>query len=51
MLSTFEPIVTVLLAAWLFGEALPALTLAGGALILLAVLLLARSEFSASLPA
>jgi drug/metabolite transporter (DMT)-like permease len=44
MLSTLEPIVTVLLAAWLFAEALPALTLVGGALILAAVLLLARSE-------
>ncbi len=44
MLSTLEPIVTVLLAAWLFAEALPAPTLAGGALILAAVLLLARSE-------
>lgn len=51
MLSTFEPIVTVLLAAWLFGEALPAPTLAGGALILVAVILLARGELSANLPA
>ncbi|MFZ5881539.1 MAG: DMT family transporter [Chloroflexota bacterium] len=46
MLSTLEPIVTVLLAAWLFAEALPFMTLAGGALILLAVLLLARSELT-----
>jgi drug/metabolite transporter (DMT)-like permease len=44
MLSTLEPIVTVLLAVWLFAEALSALTLAGGALILAAVLLLARNE-------
>jgi drug/metabolite transporter (DMT)-like permease len=46
MLSTLEPIVTVVLAAFLFGETLPPLTLAGGGLILLAVLLLARGELS-----
>jgi drug/metabolite transporter (DMT)-like permease len=46
MLSTLEPIVTVLLAAWLFGETLPLLTLAGGTLILGAVLLLAKSELT-----
>jgi drug/metabolite transporter (DMT)-like permease len=44
MLSTIEPVVTVLLAAALFKEALPALTLTGGMLILAAVLILARAE-------
>ncbi len=44
MLSTIEPIVTVLLGALLFGEVLTAAALIGGALILIAVLLLARSE-------
>ena len=44
MLSTLEPVVTVLLAAWLFGERLSLLTLLGGGLILLAVILLTRSE-------
>ena len=51
MLSTLEPIVTVLLAAWLFGEALPVMSLVGGGLILAAVLLLARSELRADIPA
>ena len=45
MLSTVEPIVTVLLAALLFGEVLPPGALLGGALILIAVVVLARSEF------
>lgn len=44
MLSTLEPVVTVLLAAWLQHELLQPLTIAGGALILGAVLLLTRSE-------
>ncbi len=44
MLSTLEPVVTVLLAAWLFAERLEPVTLAGGALILVAVVLLTRSE-------
>jgi len=44
MLSTLEPVVTVLLAALLFGERLQALTLVGGGLILVAVILLTRSE-------
>ncbi|MEW5873081.1 MAG: DMT family transporter [Chloroflexota bacterium] len=39
MLSTLEPVVTVLLAAWLLGESLPAIALLGGGLILVAVLL------------
>jgi drug/metabolite transporter (DMT)-like permease len=46
MLSTLEPVVTVLLAAWLFGESLSPIILSGGALILAAVLLLARSELA-----
>ena len=44
MLSTLEPVVTVLLAAWLFGERLQPVTLLGGGLILVAVILLTRSE-------
>jgi drug/metabolite transporter (DMT)-like permease len=48
MLSTLEPVVTVLLAAWLFAERLEPITLVGGALILVAVLILTRSEISAA---
>jgi drug/metabolite transporter (DMT)-like permease len=48
MLSTVEPIVTVSLAVVLFGEVLPPGTLLGGALILIAVLLLTRSELRAA---
>ena len=44
MLSTLEPVVTVLLALWLLGEAPKPITLLGGAFILAAVLLLTRSE-------
>jgi drug/metabolite transporter (DMT)-like permease len=44
MLSTLEPVVTVLLAASLLGERLTPVSLLGGGLILAAVLLLARSE-------
>ncbi len=44
MLSTFEPFVTVLLAALLLNETLQPLTLLGGALILAAVLLLTRPQ-------
>jgi drug/metabolite transporter (DMT)-like permease len=44
MLSTLEPVVTVLLAAWLFQEQLTPLALLGGLLILIAVILLTRSE-------
>ncbi len=40
MLSTLEPVVTVLLAGLLLGERLGAITLVGGALILIAVILL-----------
>jgi drug/metabolite transporter (DMT)-like permease len=44
MLSILEPVVTVLLAALLFGEMLRPVTLLGGGLILAAVLLLTRGE-------
>ncbi len=44
MLSTLEPVVTVLLAAWLFGEKLLSVVLLGGGLILAAVILLTRAE-------
>jgi drug/metabolite transporter (DMT)-like permease len=44
MLSTLEPVVTVLLAALLLGETLKPVTLLGGGLILVAVVLLAHSE-------
>lgn len=44
MLSTLEPIVTVLLAMWLFGDTLPPIVMLGGGLILVAVVLLTRSE-------
>ena len=46
MLSTLEPVVTVLLAAWLFGEKLSAVILIGGGSILAAVILLTRAELS-----
>jgi drug/metabolite transporter (DMT)-like permease len=44
MLSTLEPVVTVLLAALLLGETLKPITLLGGGLILVAVVLLTHSE-------
>lgn len=44
MLSTLEPVVTVILAAWLFNESLPPLSLLGGGLILAAVIMLTRGE-------
>ena len=44
MLSTLEPVVTVLLAAWLFQERLNTVSLLGGGLILLAVVVLTRNE-------
>jgi drug/metabolite transporter (DMT)-like permease len=50
LLSTLEPVVTVLLAALLFDEVLQPAALIGGALILLAVLLLARGELRAPAP-
>jgi len=51
MLSTLEPVVTVLLAAMLLGETLRPITLLGGGLILVAVLLLTHSELRRTEPA
>lgn len=50
MLSTLEPVVTVLLAAWLFQEQLTPIALLGGVLILIAVILLTRSEIAETPP-
>jgi drug/metabolite transporter (DMT)-like permease len=44
MLSTLEPVVTVLLAAWIFGEQLQPIALFGGGMILAAVIMLTRGE-------
>ncbi|MFN8379728.1 MAG: EamA family transporter [Anaerolineae bacterium] len=44
MLSTLEPVVTVVLGVVLLSESLRPVTLIGGALILLAVILLTRAE-------
>jgi drug/metabolite transporter (DMT)-like permease len=44
MLSTLEPVVTVLLAAWIFSEHLKPIVILGGGLILVAVILLTRGE-------
>jgi drug/metabolite transporter (DMT)-like permease len=44
LLSTLEPLVTVLLAAVFLGESLPLASLVGGALILVAVILLTQAE-------
>ena len=44
MLSTLEPVVTVLLAAWIFKERLQTIVILGGGLILIAVILLTRGE-------
>ena len=46
MLSTLEPVVTVLLAAWIFGERLQSIALFGGGMILIAVIMLTRGEAS-----
>ena len=51
MLSTLEPVVTVLLAAWLFQERLNIIALLGGGLILTAVILLTRNELWQTGPA
>lgn len=48
MLSTLEPVVTVLLAAWIYSERLSPLSLLGGGLILAAVLLLTYSTIRSS---
>lgn len=47
LISTLEPVVTILLATVLLGEALQPLTLLGGALVLAAVVLLTRGELQA----
>jgi len=44
MLSTLEPVVTVLLAGLIFSERLETITILGGGLILVAVILLTRNE-------
>jgi drug/metabolite transporter (DMT)-like permease len=44
LLSTLEPVVTVVLAAVFLGESLPLLSLLGGGLILAAVILLTQAE-------
>jgi len=46
MLSTLEPVVTVLLAAWIFGERLQSIALLGGGMILIAVIMLTRGKAS-----
>jgi len=43
-LSTVEPAVTVTLAAWVLGEAISFFRIIGGMMIILAVIILARSE-------
>ena len=49
MLSTLEPVVTVLLALWLFGDTLKPIVLLGGGLILTAVILLTKSELQSDI--
>jgi drug/metabolite transporter (DMT)-like permease len=49
MLSTLEPVVTVILAALLFSESLTTIMYLGGGLILLSVIILTRSEAAASI--
>lgn len=51
MLSTLEPVITVLLASWLLHETLSATSLLGGGLILAAVLLLTIGELRHRQPA
>lgn len=50
MLSTLEPVVTVLLAGWILNETLTPVALVGGGLILMAVLLLAHGELRRGQP-
>src|SRR5690349_19577568 len=45
MLSTLEPVVTVLLAAWIFDERLKTIVLVGGWLVLICVILLTGGEW------
>ncbi len=47
MLSTLEPVVTVLLAGWIFEERLKPIVMLGGGLILVAVILVTRGEMKA----
>lgn len=49
VLSTFEPITTVVLASLFFGEEVGPMRIIGGSLILVAVVLLARNEFKFTL--
>ena len=51
LLSTLEPVVTVVLAALLLDEQLEPVTLLGGALIITAVVILSRAELKQSVPA
>ncbi len=48
MLSTLEPVVTVLLAAWLLDETLQPAALLGGGLILLAVIVVTKGEMKST---
>lgn len=48
MLSTLEPVVTVVLASWWLNETLTPLALLGGGMILIAVLLLTHAELRRS---
>lgn len=50
MLSTLEPVITVLLAAWIFEERLNPIVMLGGGLILIAVILLTRGELEKKAP-
>ena len=50
MLSTLEPVVTVLLATWWLNETLKPVTWLGGGLILIAVLLLTHNELRHTQP-
>jgi hypothetical protein len=49
-LSTVEPAVTVALAAWVLGEAISFMRILGGIMIIVAVIILARSEASRPSP-
>lgn len=49
MLSTLEPVVTVLLAMWLFGDKLQPTVLLGGGMILTSVILLTKSELQSDI--
>jgi drug/metabolite transporter (DMT)-like permease len=51
LISTLEPLVSVILAAWLLGESLTFVKLVGGGLILSAVLILAKGGGTQSISA